>query len=382
MNRIQAVILAAGKSSRFNTGKSKLLETICGQEMILYPLEIFKQLTIPSTLIVGYQKEEIIKLTSARYGAAINFVTQEEQRGSGHAIMCSSGAWQEDHILIMNGDAPLVTRQIVEKLIEKHLASGAAMTFVTSHNVDPTLGGYGRVLEENNVLKIVEAADFKGDITVDYPINAGIYLLKRSFLEEFITKIPQSPVKNEYYFTEIVRLGSEAGYKIITHEVPFDHVRGVNTLRELWIAELLKRSELINYWMDRGVRFDAAQNVQLDITVELAPGCRIGSGVHLRGNTRVGEHTDIQPFSIVRDSHIGSYVTIQAHTVIEQSTLANNVTVGPFTHLQDYHHTADGAYIPSFCKLTKIVEASDHSNANQTIASTFCGKNPASSYEL
>src|SRR5579871_4996801 len=121
ITNVQAIILAAGKATRFGTGKSKLLEKICGQEMILYPTKVFESLSIPTTLVVGYQKESVIDAVKKAHGDAVSFVVQEKQEGTGHAILCSQQTWHKEHILIINGDCPLVTVDIIEQLYAKHI---------------------------------------------------------------------------------------------------------------------------------------------------------------------------------------------------------------------------------------------------------------------
>lgn len=333
MNSIQAVVLAAGRSKRFNTGTSKLLEKICGKEMILYPLDSLYELGIKGTLVVGYKKEEIIERIQQRYGSHFTFTEQVIQQGSGHAIMCSKDSWHSEHIMIINGDSPLITTSLLQKLIAKHQDSNASMTFVTSYNIDPMIGSYGRVIENDGIMEIIEAADFKGDQSAHYPINAGIYLLKRSFLERFIQLIPQSPVTKEYYFTEIVRLGSQAGETISTFEVPFDSIRGVNTLKELWIAEQIKRSELINHWMEKGVRFVAAQTVHLDVDVQLSQGCVIESCVQLKGATIIGANTIIESFCYLQNSIIGENCLIGAHSTLKSTSIGHESVIAPYSHI-------------------------------------------------
>jgi bifunctional UDP-N-acetylglucosamine pyrophosphorylase/glucosamine-1-phosphate N-acetyltransferase len=333
MNSIQAVVLAAGRSKRFNTGTSKLLEKICGKEMVLYPLDSLYELSIKGTLVVGYKKEEVIERIQQRYGSHFTFIEQVTQQGSGHAIMCSKDTWHSENIMIINGDSPLITASLLQKLIAKHIGTNAAMTFVTSYNIDPMIGSYGRVIETDGIMEIVEAADFKGDQSAMYPINAGIYLLKRSFLERFIQLIPQSPVTKEYYFTEIVRLGSQAGEIINTIEVPFDSIRGVNTLKELWIAEQIKRSELINHWMEKGVRFVAAQTVHLDVDVQLSQGCVIESCVQLKGTTIVGSNTTIESFSYLQNSIIGENCHIGAHSTLKSTSIGHETIITPYSYI-------------------------------------------------
>ena len=86
---IQAVILAAGKSSRFKTDKSKLLHKICGQKIIIYATRLLEKLHIPTTVVVGFQKEYVIKAITKQHGNTVTFSVQEEQKGTGHALACS-----------------------------------------------------------------------------------------------------------------------------------------------------------------------------------------------------------------------------------------------------------------------------------------------------
>ena len=176
-NRVQAIVLAAGKSTRFNTGRTKLLEKICGQEMILYTTRVLEQLSVPITVVVGYQKDAIQQTISQRHHNtnSIKFVVQEEQCGTGHALMCTKLVWERDHILILNGDVPLVTTDIIHGLFETHTTKNADISFVIAHNADPACGSYGRVVKNDGSIKIVEARDFDGDANEHCCINAGIY---------------------------------------------------------------------------------------------------------------------------------------------------------------------------------------------------------------
>ena len=162
---VQAVILAAGKSSRFKTGKTKLIEELCGREMILYPTKLFSSLHVPITMVVGFQKELIEDTVQKHFGDTVLFVEQIEQRGTGDAIKTSQPTWTQDHILVMNGDMPLVATDTVEELYAKHKKEDAAISFVTAHNCDPTAGNYGRIVQDDNSIEIVEAKEFKGDIS-------------------------------------------------------------------------------------------------------------------------------------------------------------------------------------------------------------------------
>ena len=326
LKSVQAVVLAAGRSSRFKTGKTKLVEKICGQEMILYPVSLLVSLKLPVTVVVGFQKELVEKTIAKQFPDDVIFAHQTEQLGTGHAIACSQESWTRDHILILNGDMPLVNKDIIEKLYEKHISKDAAISFITAHNCDPSAAGYGRVIKGSDSIEIIEAKEFKGDLSENCCINAGVYLVKRSFLEENLQNLQQSAIAHEWYITDLVKMASDKKLGVETLSAPFDCIRGINTFKELWAAEQIKKSEIIQHWMDHGVHFLIAHNIQIDLNVSIGTGTVIGSAVHLLAGTKVGKNCTIDSFSIVKSSTIKDGATVFSHSVITNATIEESAT--------------------------------------------------------
>lgn len=334
---IQAVVLSAGKATRFRSQRSKLLEPICGQPMILYATDALQSLEIPTTYVVGYQAETVQKNIQNYVGesATVEFVLQEIQGGTGHALMTSQPNWKNEHILVMNGDMPLVTADVIERLANKHIEKHATISFITAHNADPALQGYGRVIKNGKVTKIVEAKDFSGDVHEHCCINAGIYLFNRTFLEEHIKKLTTHNAAKEFYITDLIQIASNHNHVVETVSVPFDQIRGVNTYKELWTAEQIKRSELITHHMNNGVRFCAPQNIHLDMNVTIGAGTTIGGGVRLEGTTAIGKDCTIEPLSILDNATIEDDVTIYSHTIVRNAIIKEQTQIGPFAHIHE-----------------------------------------------
>lgn len=360
--QVQAIILAAGKSSRFNTGKSKLLEPICGRPMIVYSIKLFEALQIPMLVVVGYQKEEVQKAIQEATIKKNNFVSdfkhdpilyvaQEEQRGTGHAIMCTQDKWEKDNILVVNGDMPLITAAIIEDLVRMHYKTDAVISFITAHCEYVADSAYGRVVKTGDKIEIIEARNFVGDVSAHCFINAGIYLLKRNFLDSYIHTLKPNPVTQELYFTDLIKIASDAGLVVTAVSVPFDNVRGINTLQELWAAEQIKRSDIIKHWMDNGVRFSAPQSIHIDNTVTIEAGVFIGNGVHLKKATRIGKNSIIDAFSILDNATIGDNVTVFSHSVISDSHIKDNATVGPFAHVRSHAVLQEKSVIGNFVEV-------------------------------
>ena len=327
-NSVQAVVLAAGGSTRFKTETSKLLASICGQEMILYPVILLEKLGIDTTMVIGFQRDKIVE-TIGKKTYKPRFIVQEQQLGTGHALLCTQRNWHTDHILLLNGDMPLISEQIITDLIEQHIAAQAGISFIVSHNTDSSIG-YGRLVDRDNTLRIVEAKHFTYK-PEEYPlVNAGIYIINRSFLEKYLSEIEQNEVTNEFYVTDLVELANKNNIPVVHIEVPFDALHGVNTLRQLEKAERLKKRELTEYWMARGVRFENPKSVHIDLTVTIEPGSVIGAGVELHGNTHIGKKCIIGSFSILKDARLKDSVRVGSHSTIEKKTV--NSDVKSYTH--------------------------------------------------
>lgn len=350
---LQGVVLAAGKSSRFKTEKSKLATKICGQEMILYCTKLLESLEVPTTLVVGYQREQIEEVVRQAHGDTVNFVLQAEQKGTGHAVQCSRNVWHKEHVLILNGDGPLITPEIIENLAEVHQASGAAISFVTAHNPDPSVVGYGRVITTGNDIKIVEQKHFTGDPQEHCCLNAGIYIVRTDFLQEVIDTIPENEVTHEWYLTDLVHLACEQGRVVKTVDAPFDRIRGVNTLKELWTIEQIIRYDVISEHMANGVRFSAPQTMHIDLDVHIGAGTVVGCSVHLLNGTRIGTNCRIESGTTLKDALIGNDVTIFQNSMVHNSEVADNALIGPFANIRKNSKIAQNAVIGNFVEVSK-----------------------------
>jgi len=353
IKNLETIILAAGKSRRFNTGKTKILSTICGQSMILYPIKALKTLNIPITLVLNKESEEIRKEIEKTGIKDINFATQLEALGTANAVASTKDTWKEKNILILNGDVPLITTELIKSLYEKHTKENASLSFMTSFVLDSS--GYGRVIDTNGKFSVLEDKECNSPSQNVNCINAGVYLAKRDFLETAINNIQRNKITNEFHFPDIIKIASENNITVKNISVPYDNVRGVNTLKDLWLVEQIKRAEIIDYWMKQGVRFELAQNIHIDLDVKIGKGSFIGTGVHLNKKTIIGENCTINAFSIIDNTTIGNNSYIHSHSVVQDSKIGNNVNLGPFAHLRSNVVLNDGSTIGNFVELKNTV---------------------------
>jgi len=346
MRKIQAVILAAGQSKRFNTGRSKLTEQICGQEMILYTTTLLDSLNIPATAVLGFQAEQVQAIIEKQHGHDFEWVQQQHQRGRGHALLCTRHLWDAEHILVMNGDTPFVSEEVIASLRARHEKRGAIMSVVKSHSSEPCSASYDHIVHhDDGKIEIVSAQEFNTKIHESCCVDAGIYLINREFLTDCTEDMGLDSKGASFHFGDLVREAYKRGQPVEMVSAPFDQIRSVDTFRGLWCAQQVKRAELMRYWMSQGVHFFTAQNVHLDLNVKIGVGSFIGCGVQLFGNTVIGQDARIEHFSVIEDSTIGDGSIVAPHSVLQNATLAPHAQVGPFAHLQDT--TSEEKYMPA-----------------------------------
>ncbi len=349
---LQAIILAAGSSSRFNTSKTKLCFPICGQELVVYPAKLLASLQIPTTCVVGFQKEAV-KAAIARHSLPnISFAEQAEPLGTGHALACAREHFFADTILVMNGDAPLLTKEIVEALLDAHRDATATVSFIISQSTDPSADGYGRIVQQDGKVRVVESRNYTGNRHKDQYINAGIYLFQRTFLEKALSSIRPDLKTGEIYITDLIQYASSTNEPIITSFAPFDNIRGINTLKELWTAEHIKRSELITHWMSEGVRFIAAQNVYLDLDVSIGADTTVAPGCILLQGSSIGCGCTLGAYSHVSNSVLHDHVVVMPHSIITDSTVHVYAHVGPFAQIRA-SVVGERAFVGNFVEMNR-----------------------------
>ncbi len=239
MENFGAIILAAGKGTRMNSKEvNKVVLPVAGKPMILHTVNLLEYLDIHTVVIVvGFAKQSVINILGER----VLFAIQTKRLGTGHAAYCGLRVLPENikHVLMMYGDDFSYPREKVKSLMDKHLESGAAMTFLTIEQDNPK--GLGRIVRDSNgeVLKIAEEKDATDEERKITEINPGCYVFSTAFLRKYLPKVKKSPVTGEYYLTSLIDMAIQAGEKVETSQAGNIPWRGVNTPDELQEAERL-----------------------------------------------------------------------------------------------------------------------------------------------
>ncbi len=352
--RLSVLILAAGKGTRFKSEHSKMLHRLAGRPLGEYVLKTAMALHPAETwMVIGHEAAEVRKAFE-RPGLVL--IEQREQRGTGHAVMAARDELARSAsptVLILVGDAPLLTPETLEGLAAAHARARAAATVLTTEVENAT--GYGRIVRKGGrVAGIVEEKVATAAERRIREINSGILCFERKKLLADLDTLSDDNAQKEFLLTDLVGILTRKREKVEAYPVADSRqVLGVNDRWELAGIERILRLRKAEALARDGVTIAAPEATYIDADVEVGPDTVIEPGVSLLGQTRVGRACVLRPYSIIADSILGDRVTVRPCSVISGSEVASDVIVGPFAHLRDGAVIEQNARIGNFVEVKK-----------------------------
>lgn len=330
--------------------RPKPLHLLCGRAMVLYVLDALPAADLErAVVVVGHGAERVTKkLMEDGAGLRLEFVEQHQQRGTGDAVAVglvglAEEADDEDDVLVLPGDTPLLRADTIASLVDEHRLSGAACTILTARMADPA--GYGRIVrvgKDDRVARIVEQRDAAPDELEIDEVNTGIFCFRRSLLSPALRRLTPDNAQGELYLTDVVEVLAEAGHKVVTVVAPdAAETQGVNDRAQLAVAEADLRARTNRGWQERGVTLVDPQATYIDAAVTLAPDVTIFPGAILQGRTTVGEGAEIGPGCHLVDCTVGERARLEK-TIAQLSDIGADCVVGPFAALEPGTHIASG----------------------------------------
>jgi len=314
--------------------------------------------------IIGHEAERVRK---ALQSTGVHFVLQAEQRGTGHALMVAQEALAGyDYVIVLSGDAPMITARTIKLLLDFHLAQRSAMTLLGADLDDPT--SYGRVLRKSprsaEVRAIVEENSATPAQKKIREINSGFYAFSVKELYENIKKLSPSNAHAEYYLTDMAEVLRKAGKRVVVIKTEnAGEILGGNTRAELAEIDGQMRLAKCRQLMSDGVTIFYPATCVIDIDVEVGPDTVIEPFVQLLGNTRIGFACRIRSYSVIRDAEIADTVTVLPGCVITDSRVSQGAILGPYSHLRPGSEIGEAAHVGNFVE-TKKTKLGKGSKAN------------------
>ncbi|MDM7936064.1 MAG: bifunctional UDP-N-acetylglucosamine diphosphorylase/glucosamine-1-phosphate N-acetyltransferase GlmU [Cyanobium sp. CZS 48M] len=344
---LAVAVLAAGKGTRMKSDRPKVLQSLAGATLVERVLASCRHLDPQrQLLIVGHQAERV--RSSLAHLEGLEFALQQPQNGTGHAVQQLLGPLEgfEGELLVLNGDVPLLRPSTLESLLERHRASGAAVSLLTARLANPS--GYGRVFtdELGQVEAIVEHRDCSEEQRRNDLTNAGIYCFNWRALAEVLPQLSTDNDQGELYLTDTVAMLSPAVHVEVADPA---EIAGINDRMQLAQCEIALQERLRSHWMAEGVSFvDPA-------SCTLSEGTRFGRDVlvepqcHFRGRTNIGSGCRIGPGCLIEDSQLEDDVEV-LYSVLREVSVAVGCVVGPFAQLRS------GARLERGCRIGNFVE--------------------------
>jgi bifunctional UDP-N-acetylglucosamine pyrophosphorylase / glucosamine-1-phosphate N-acetyltransferase len=332
--RFGAVVMAAGLGTRMRSEVPKHLHPLLGRRLVDWVLAVASELGADPLVVVAAP-------STASAFDGVEVAIQDEPLGTGDAIRSARPVLEgrARDILVLSGDAPLLTPALLRGLLETHREEDAVATVLTFEPDDPRQ--YGRVLRngDGGVAAIVEARDATPEQLALREVNSSIYVFRAERLWPVLDQLAPHNAQGELYLTDSVALLAGAGGRVAVHKGgDAMEGEGVNTRAELAAAAAVMRDRVNDEHMLAGVTIVDPRSTWIDADVTIEPDAVI------------------HPFTLIRgSSHIASGAEIGPHAVVVDAEVGAGVMVGPFCYLRPGTKLGAGAKAGTFVEIKNSV---------------------------
>ncbi len=347
---LSVVILAAGKGTRMYSDLPKVLHPIAGKPMVKHVIDTAKQLGARNIHLVYGHGGDLMQQRLAN--EPVNWVLQTEQLGTGHAMQQAAPFFADDeNIVMLYGDAPLITKGTLEKLIASKPEKGIALLTVVLDN--PT--GYGRILRENgNVVGIVEQKDANAEQLNIQEVNTGVMVSDGASFKKWLTQLDNNNAQGEYYMTDVIALANRDGCQVAAVQAAdLMEVEGANNRLQLSALEQYFQQKQARELLLAGVMLLDPVSFKLRGELEHGKDVEIDMNVILNGKVRLGNRVKIGAGCVLTNCDIGDDVEIKPYSVLEDATVGANAAIGPFSRLRPGAELAENTHVGNFVEIKK-----------------------------
>jgi bifunctional UDP-N-acetylglucosamine pyrophosphorylase/glucosamine-1-phosphate N-acetyltransferase len=308
----------------------KVLHQVCGRPMLLHVLAAAEAVEAARTIVVlGHGSEQVTPHLPPGCAVAI----QHQQRGTGHALLAAAGELPSGAVVVLPGDTPLVTGEVLRDLVEVHHSSGAAATVLTMILDDPT--GYGRILRDAGgaVTRIVEHRDATTEERAICEVNTGMFVLPIPLALEVLETVGSDNDQGEIYLTDVISGLIARGERVAGAAVADPRlVLGVNSPVELAEAERIMGERIKARWMLEGAVMVDPASTLIEAGVTLSARVTVRPFTSLCGSTSVGPGSEVGPCSTLIDATIADNCLLP-HCFVRSAHVEAGTRLEPFTML-------------------------------------------------
>lgn len=348
---LEVIILAAGQGTRMRSALPKVLHHLAGKPLAGHVADTARALSADKIhLVIGHGADEVRNTLMAD---DVDFVVQEEQLGTGHAVDQAVPSLQEDsRVLILYGDVPLIRKETLEELLEQ--VNDQQMGLLTVDLSDPQ--GYGRILRDQagEVAAIVEQKDASADQLQITEVNTGILAVTAKQLRRWLPQLSNDNAQGEYYLTDIIDLAYREETRIASVQpANREEVEGVNNRLQLAALERAFQTNQAEELMLAGVTLADPARIDVRGQLSTARDVFIDVGCVFEGRVELAEGVEIGPYCVLKNVRVGPDAKIASHSVLEDCDLDGDNQVGPFARLRPGTHLEAQAKVGNFVETKK-----------------------------
>jgi bifunctional UDP-N-acetylglucosamine pyrophosphorylase/glucosamine-1-phosphate N-acetyltransferase len=362
MKNFTAIVLAAGKGVRMKSSLPKVLHTLRGKSLLGYVIEELSSLKFIKQIIVvvGYKGKDVQAYLKDNY-PKVSCVYQKKLLGTADAVKSAEGKVKFDDVLILCGDAPLISRQSLFNFLQGYAAQNSLCSVITA-NMD-NVNELGKILRDDTgrikaIIENIVLQDNRNIARLNRDLkeaNSGIYAFDRETLFENLRSIQINPAKKEYFFTDIVEILYKHGYKVGSYLIGNnEEILGINNQNDLCAAGKILYKRTVDRFLEDGVRIIDPQTTFIDDGVKIAKDtiiypftfiernviigarCTLGPFVHLREGTRIAANTHVGNFAEICRSRLGKNVRVKHFSYLGDTAVGDNVNIGAGTVVANY----------------------------------------------
>jgi bifunctional UDP-N-acetylglucosamine pyrophosphorylase / glucosamine-1-phosphate N-acetyltransferase len=334
-SRTVAVVMAAGKGKRLKSSLPKVLHPICGRPVLWHVLRAVEKTRPDRVVVVVSHGREAVEdaVRSWKLKPPVSFVDQGEPLGTGHAVMAAERAvGRATDLLILPGDNPLLTGDMLRDLLQLHRRRKPAATVQTT--VLPDATGYGRVIRNGErLIRIAEERDSTPDERAIREVATSVYAFRRDGLFEALPEVGRDNSQREYYLPDVLGILAEKGDDVRALAADYGGALDVNSRAALARAGGAMRRRINEELMAAGVTLVDPDRTYIDAGIRIGVDTVIHPLTFLEGDTRIGKGCTIGPATRISDSRVDDEADVQ-FSVVRGAKIGSRATVGPYANIR------------------------------------------------
>ncbi len=357
---LKVIILAAGLGTRMKSDRAKVLHELAGKPLIAHVIDGAKKLNPDKIyIVIGHQGDEVREVCVSRFGESLfEFVPQQVQPGTGHAVNCVRDHLKDDDstVMVLSGDVPMIGEGTLAQLLDTHDSYNSSCTVLSVVLADPT--GYGRIVRDydNGFQGIVEQKDADEKQLQIEEINTGIYCFDSRKLFKALSRIGNKNAQGEYYLTDVPAIMLAEGEKVTVSACSDPaEVEGVNDRNQLATLERKLREKVNSFHMNSGVTLVDPANTYISPDAVIGRATVIHPNVFIEGDSNIGTGCVVRSGSRIKDSVVGNGVEVLEGCIVTDSQIGNSCKLGPMAHLRGGARMEDGSRIGNFVELKNTI---------------------------